>query len=43
MTVVKAAVHFTDALLPLSAKGDERHAARLDPERLFAGLFRSLT
>ena len=43
VTVSKAAVHFTDALLPLGGKGDGRHAARLDAERFFAGLTRSLT
>jgi chemotaxis-related protein WspD len=39
VTVAKAAVHFTDGLLALG----ERHAARLAPERFFAGLARSLT
>ena len=39
VTVARAAVRFTDGLVDL---GDGR-AARLDPERLFAGLARSLT
>jgi chemotaxis-related protein WspD len=39
VTVAKAAVHFTDGLLPLR----DRHAARLDPARFFAGLSRCLT
>jgi len=43
VTVSKAAVHFTDALLKLTGGGVERHAARLDAERFFAGLARSLT
>jgi len=38
VTVAKAAVHFTDGLVPLAG----RHAARLDAERFFAGLGRSL-
>lgn len=38
VTVQKAAVHFTDGLVDL---GDVR-AARLDPDRLFAGLARSV-
>lgn|GEM_PF-1282149 len=43
VTVSKAAVHFTDALLPLGGEGVGRHAARLDAARFFAGLARSLT
>ena len=43
VTVSKAAVHFTNALLPLSRDGAGRHAARLDADRFFAGLARSLT
>lgn len=38
VTVAKAAVHFTDGLLLLG----ERSAARLDAERFFGGLSRSL-
>jgi chemotaxis-related protein WspD len=38
VTVAKAAVHFTDGLVDLGGS----RAARLDPERLFAGLARSL-
>jgi chemotaxis-related protein WspD len=43
VTVSKAAVHFTDGLLPLTRDGAGRHAARLDAERFFAGLARSLS
>lgn len=38
VTVANAAVRFTDGLVALG----ERHAARLDPRRLFEGLARSL-
>jgi chemotaxis-related protein WspD len=39
VTVAKAAVHFTDGLFPWG----DRHVARLDAERFFGGLARSLT
>jgi chemotaxis-related protein WspD len=39
VTVAKSPAHFTDGLVPL---GEGRHAARLDAQRLFAGLARSL-
>lgn len=39
VTVTKSPSHFTDGLVPL---GEGKHAARLDPQRLFAGLGRSL-
>jgi chemotaxis-related protein WspD len=39
VTVSKAAVHFTDGIVDL---GSGASAARLDPERLFAGLDRTL-
>lgn len=40
VTVAKSPSHFTDGLVPL---GGGRHAARLDAQRLFAGLTRSLS